>query len=74
MPLPVGLSGRIRPWPGPPEQTRAVTGEVTVAMPGGDVTRGRDHRPPAIPPGLRPYVSTPRSKQVLGPLWGMSGP
>jgi hypothetical protein len=32
----------------------------------------RDHRLPELPPVPRPYVSTPRSKQVLGPLrWGV---
>jgi hypothetical protein len=68
--------GPLRFWdPGRPHgPARAVTSEVTVAMPGGDVTRGRDHRPPALPPGPRPYVSTPRSKQVPGPLLSCQGP
>jgi hypothetical protein len=75
LPLPVGLSGRIRAsarfgsWiqAGPPGPARAVTSKVTVATPGRYATRGRDHRPLALLPGPRPYVSPPRSKQVLWP-------
>jgi hypothetical protein len=64
MPAPVQGSGP----PGSPEPARPETGKVTVA-----VTRGRDHRPSALPPGPRPFITTPRSKQGPG-YGGVSGP
>ena len=65
---PIGLSGRSRAsarygpgtragptWAGPgPKRDKPGHG-VTMATPGGgDVTMGRDHRPPALPPGPLP--------------------
>ncbi len=55
-----------RPTRGGPRSDRQGHGGHTR----GYVTRGRDHRPPALPPAPHPYVSTPRSKQVLGLLRG----
>jgi hypothetical protein len=45
-----------------------MTINVMVATQGeGDVTRGRDHRLRELPPGLRPYVSTPEGKRARAP-------
>ena len=73
----IGFSGRsrasARSCPGTradPQRDKQGNG-VTVATPGGDVTRGRDHRPPALPPGPYPTVfHSSESAGVLGPLWG----
>ena len=52
---------------------RNVTSRVTASRwpRRGDVTRGRDHRPPALPPGPYPIVfHSSESAVVLGPLRG----
>ena len=52
---------------------RNVTSRVTASRwpRRGDVTRGRDHRPPALPPGPYPIVfHSSESAGVLGPLRG----
>ena len=72
---PFGLSDQARSGPGTragptragPRRDKPGHG-VTVATPEGDVTRGRDHRPPALPPGPLPKLTqscfTLRSPQV----------
>jgi hypothetical protein len=73
LPLPAGLAGRSR--------ASARSGSGIRAGPRRDLPTarwprqvGRDqgtfHRPPALPPGSRPYVFNLRRKQILGPLWG----
>jgi hypothetical protein len=60
--------------PARPGTASAVTSQRHSGHTRGDVTREHDHRPPAFQAGHRPYVFTPRSKQVLGPLPGCVRP